>query len=126
MEPGCIGKSNTNNLLARTDLTKNPYEKKNHFFKDATRKSASMVVSGIEIELQPWRPIFEKCSHLREKGGVQIFSPGLYSSMVGCMGRISHTNLKIRMVVSRIATSKNHYCTYDRQKITDVGTFSFR
>jgi hypothetical protein len=28
--------------------------------------------------------------------------------MVGCMGRISHTNLKTRMVISRIATSKNH------------------
>ena len=22
------------------------------------------------VELQPWRPIFEKCPHLREKGGV--------------------------------------------------------
>ena len=29
-----------------------------------------MVVSGIGIKLQPWRPIFEKCPHLREKGGV--------------------------------------------------------
>jgi hypothetical protein len=29
-------------------------------------------------------------------------------SMVGCMGRISHTNFKNRMVISRIATSKNH------------------
>jgi hypothetical protein len=28
--------------------------------------------------------------------------------MVGCMGRISHTNLKNRMVISGIATSKNH------------------
>jgi hypothetical protein len=27
---------------------------------------------------------------------------------VGCMGRISHTNLKIRMVISVIATSKSH------------------
>jgi hypothetical protein len=29
-----------------------------------------MVVTGIAIELQPWSPIFEKCSHLREKGRV--------------------------------------------------------
>jgi hypothetical protein len=29
-----------------------------------------LLVSGIAIELQPWSPIFEKCSHLREKGGV--------------------------------------------------------
>jgi hypothetical protein len=28
--------------------------------------------------------------------------------MVGCMDRISHTDLKNRMVFSRIATSKNH------------------
>ena len=70
MEPGCIGKSNTNNLPAPTDLTKNPYLKKNLFFKDATQKSASVVPRGIEIKMVPRRPIFEKCSHLREKGGV--------------------------------------------------------
>jgi hypothetical protein len=32
-----------------------------------------MVPLGIAVEileLEPWRPIFEKCSHLREKGGV--------------------------------------------------------
>ena len=68
--PGCIGKSNTNNLPTPTDMTENPYGKKKLFFKDATQNSASMVVGGIEIELQPWRPIFEKCPHLREKGGV--------------------------------------------------------
>ena len=70
MEPGCIGKSNTNNLPAPTDLTENPYGKKKFFFKDATQKSAPLVVSGIAIELQPTEPIFEKCPHLREKGGV--------------------------------------------------------
>ena len=69
METGCIGKSNTNNLPAPTDLTENPYDKKTLLFEDATQKSASMVVSGIAIELQPWSPIFEKCPHLREKGG---------------------------------------------------------
>jgi hypothetical protein len=57
--------------------------KKKLVFKDATQKSASMVVSGIEIELQPWRPIFEKFSHLREKGGVLIFFPGLYGGLYG-------------------------------------------
>jgi hypothetical protein len=70
MKPGCIGKSNTNNLPAPTDLTENPYGKKKLFFKDATQKSATMVVGGIAIELQPSWPIFEKCPHLREKGGV--------------------------------------------------------
>jgi hypothetical protein len=40
------------------------------FFKDATHNSASRVPWGIPIDLEPWRPTFEKCSHLREKGGV--------------------------------------------------------
>jgi hypothetical protein len=70
VKPGCIRKSNTNNLPAPTDLTDNPYSEKKIFFKDATQKSASMVPLGIAIELEPWRPTFEKCSHLREKGGV--------------------------------------------------------
>jgi hypothetical protein len=65
-----MGKSNTNNLPAPTDLTENLYGKKNLFFKDATQKSARVVVCGIAIELQPREPIFEKCPHLREKGGV--------------------------------------------------------
>jgi hypothetical protein len=33
------------------------------------QKSASVVLGGIAVELEPRRPIFEKCSHLREKGG---------------------------------------------------------
>ena len=70
MQPGCIGKSNTKNLPAPTDLAENPYGKKKLFFKDATQKSARVVVSRIQIELQPREPIFEKCPHLREKGGV--------------------------------------------------------
>jgi hypothetical protein len=36
---------------------------------DIFQKSASVVVGGIALELQPRRPIFEKC-YLREKGGV--------------------------------------------------------
>jgi hypothetical protein len=43
---------------------------KKFFSKDATQKVASVVRCGIAIESVPWRPIFEKCSHLREKGGV--------------------------------------------------------
>jgi hypothetical protein len=71
-----IGKSKTNNLPAHTDLTENPYAKKKLFLeKDATQKSARLVllvelVGGIAIELEPREPIFEKCPHLREKGGV--------------------------------------------------------
>ena len=29
-----------------------------------------MVLREIALELEPWSPIFEKCSHLRDKGGV--------------------------------------------------------
>ena len=71
MEPGYIGKSNTNNLPAPTDVTESPYGKKNFFFlKDATQKSARVVTTEIGVEVQPREPIFEKCPHLREKGGV--------------------------------------------------------
>jgi hypothetical protein len=70
MKPGCIGKSNTNNLLAPTDLTENLYGKKKLVFKDATQKSATLVERGIAITFQPTWPIFGKCPHLREKGGV--------------------------------------------------------
>jgi hypothetical protein len=47
MKQGCIRKSNTNNLPAPTDLTQNPYFEKNLVFKDATQKSATMVLCGI-------------------------------------------------------------------------------
>ena len=82
MKPGCIGKSNTNNLPTPTDLIKNPYGEKKLFFKDAPQKSAFMVVSKIGIELQPWRPIFEKFPHLREKGGGADQSLGSFG--IGC------------------------------------------
>jgi hypothetical protein len=53
MEPGCIGKSNTNNLPAPTDLNRNPYGKKKLVLNDATQKSATLVPRGIEIEVVP-------------------------------------------------------------------------
>ena len=56
MEPGCIGKSNTNNLPAPTDLTENPYGKKNFFCFGVSLVS---VLGGISVELEPRRPIFE-------------------------------------------------------------------
>ena len=70
MEPGCIGKSHTNNLPAPTDLTDNPYGQIFLFCFGVSQKSACMVRCGIAIESVPRRPIFEKCSHLRDKGGV--------------------------------------------------------
>jgi hypothetical protein len=75
IKPGCIRKSQTNNLPAPTDMTENPYGEKKLFFRDATQKSASVVLSRIQFWIVPWyhgarRPIFEKCSRLREKGGV--------------------------------------------------------
>jgi hypothetical protein len=45
-------------------------KKKKRFFKDATQKSASVVQLVNRLGCLPRRPIFEKCSHLREKGGV--------------------------------------------------------
>jgi hypothetical protein len=70
MKPGCIGKSNTNNLPAPTDLTENAYGEKFFFCFEVSQKSASVVLGGIAIEVVPRSPIFEKCPHLRGKGGV--------------------------------------------------------
>jgi hypothetical protein len=69
------------------------------------QKSASLVVYGFAIELQPWSPIFEKSSYLREKGGVQIFFPGLYG---GLYGQNLPYKFKKSYADSKIATSKNH------------------
>jgi hypothetical protein len=69
MEPGCIGKSNTNNLPASTDLTENPYRKKKLVFNDATQKLATLVPRGIANKIVPTWLIFKKWPHLREKGG---------------------------------------------------------
>jgi hypothetical protein len=41
-----MGKSNTNNLPAPTDLTKNPYGKKNLFCFGVSQKSASVVLQA--------------------------------------------------------------------------------
>jgi hypothetical protein len=46
-------------------------------------------------------------------------SPEYEACMVGCMGRISDRNLKIRMVISRIATVKNHIELLDLGQIWD-------
>ena len=40
-----------------------------------------MVAQEIAVEVQPWRPIFEKCSHLREKWVGADFFPGLYDGL---------------------------------------------
>ena len=68
MKPGCIGKSNTNNLPAPTDLIENPYGKKKLFFNDATQNSAPLVPSGIAVELEPTEPIFENVLIFEKKG----------------------------------------------------------
>ena len=88
MQPGCIGKSNTNNLPAPTDLTENHYGKKKLVFKDATQKSARVVFGGIALELEPREPIFGKCPHLREKGGV-------LTKIWHSRNRLSRTVLKV-------------------------------
>jgi hypothetical protein len=49
MEPGSSGNSNTKNLPAHTDLTENLCGKIKLFFKDATQKSAPLVVCGFAI-----------------------------------------------------------------------------
>jgi hypothetical protein len=57
IKPGCIVKSNTNNLPPPTDLTKNPYGKKKFFCFGVSQKSASVVQWGIAVEFVPRRRI---------------------------------------------------------------------
>jgi hypothetical protein len=64
-----IGKSNTNNLPSPTDLTENPYRRKKTFFKDATQKSATMILGGIAIELVPSWPDLKNVLVFEKKGG---------------------------------------------------------
>ena len=47
------------------------------------QKSATLVRWGIRFPTVPTWPIFDKSSHLREKGVVLIFSPGLYGGLYG-------------------------------------------
>jgi hypothetical protein len=47
-----------------------PTGQKKLFFNNATQKLATLVPRGIANKMVPTWPIFEKCSHLREKGGV--------------------------------------------------------
>jgi hypothetical protein len=62
---------------------------------------------GREFDSLPYQRgrFLKKVLIFEKKGGCRFF---FRVCMVGCMGRISHTNLKIRMVISRIAISKNH------------------
>jgi hypothetical protein len=69
------------------------------------QKSASVVQWGIAVEFVPRRPIFENVL-LFEKKGVRIF-PRV--CMAGCMGRISHTHLKNRMVIPESQLRKITY-----------------
>jgi hypothetical protein len=50
MEPGCMGKSNTNNLPVPSDLNESPYKKKKKLFKAANQKLATSVHFRIVIE----------------------------------------------------------------------------
>ena len=48
-----------NNSPTPTDLNKNPRAKTNFVF-GVSQKSATVVLNGIALELEPPRPIFEK------------------------------------------------------------------
>ena len=49
MKPGCTVKSNTNNLSVPTNLTDNPYGKKNLFLKVHLKNRLTWLQSIIEI-----------------------------------------------------------------------------
>ena len=73
----------------RLRLVSGPVDK-NFFCFGVSQKSASVVLVGIAVELEPRRPIFEKCSHLREKWGVLTFKTPVgfvLTYTVGLLGR---------------------------------------
>ena len=51
MKPGCMGKSDTNNLPAPTDLTENPYGKKT-FLKIQLKNRLAWY--GVELQQNPY------------------------------------------------------------------------
>ena len=74
MGPSCMGKFNTNNLPAPTNLSGNHYGKKTLFFKDANQKSARVVPSGIWIPDGTTRANFWKMfSSSKKRGGADAF-----------------------------------------------------
>jgi hypothetical protein len=58
-----------------------------------------MVLCGIEKEPETWSPIFEKCSHLRGKGGVLTLSTPIGFMLTHTAGIVSEP-LKFRAVVA--------------------------
>ena len=70
------------------------------------QKSARVVQIPLQFRSVPCEPIFEKCSHRFLKKLACWFFPLV--CMVGCMARIFHTNLKIRMMISGLVTSRNY------------------
>jgi hypothetical protein len=75
------------------------------FFNDATQKSATLVRCGIAIDTVPTWPIFEKFSHLREKGEVL--------TKIWLMGNsLSHTVLVSRL--DTLHTAWNIFCRMRR------------
>jgi hypothetical protein len=72
---------------AHTTHHTNPGKKSAHplFLEDENffQKSATLVPFWLQFRVVPTWPIFEKSSHLREKGGVLIFFPGLYGGLYG-------------------------------------------
>jgi hypothetical protein len=62
------------------------------------RKSASVVQLGIAVEFVPQRPIFEKCSPLREKRGVAAKNTANHQNIFQLAHLIKDTvHLKMRV-----------------------------
>ena len=83
-----------------------------------------MVHCVIAIESVPWRPIFEKCPHLREKGGVltKIWAHGEqvvpYSIREGNLGKFVYfvfSTCILNLVMAQIYAT--NYCTIQKTLI---------
>jgi hypothetical protein len=72
------------------------------------QKSALVVPWGTAVELEPREPIFEKCSHLREKGGVLMLL-----KTTRHLGANPHYT--ILDIMSCRSTKFRYYCGLDRE-----------
>jgi hypothetical protein len=74
MAPGCIGKSNTNNLPAPTDLTENPYGKKPFFLKMQLKNRAPWLNAELQYNFNHGARFLKKMfSSSRKRGGADAF-----------------------------------------------------
>jgi hypothetical protein len=96
MKPGCIGKSNTNNLPAPTDLTENPHEK--NFFSRCNSKIGHVgTVRNCNGNCTNVADFWKMSSSSRKRGGAD--------QNLHIRNRLSRTVFKFSIVMYNLQTA---------------------